>query len=403
MNTTLRRRLLPLYAAAGLQGFMLWTPVEKLFMNEIGFDAATVGIMAAAYSALIPLVEVPSGMLADRWSRRGVLMLANAALVVSVLIGGLSHSVVVYIIGALGLGVYFAMYSGTTDAIVYDTVLEETGGSDAFERTLGRARFAESAALVLSSLAGGWAAGLLDPRATYFLTVPFAALSILALLRFREPTLHRSSEPVPLRRQLRQTVRALDRRLAPVVALAVLAALLVQALYEFGPLWMVAIAAPAVLFGPYWAALMSTMAFGGLLAGRFSARALTWSAVPLTAAAGGLVLARDVVAVTLAQVVLGLVLILVGVHVSKLVNDAVPSSVRAGVTSGVSTLTWLVFLPFSLAFGLAADAWGVHSAGWLLVAGAPAVGGLLVVSGRGSRTGSAPPPPPRSAESPRPA
>ena len=43
------------------------------------------------------------------------------------LIGGLSHSVGVYILGALMLGVYFAMYTGTTDAIVYDTVLEETG------------------------------------------------------------------------------------------------------------------------------------------------------------------------------------------------------------------------------------------------------------------------------------
>src|SRR5918995_2331579 len=101
-GANLRRRLLPLYIAAGLQGFMLWTPVEKVFLNEIGFDAAAVGLMAAAYAALIPLVEVPSGMLADRWSRRGVLMLANAALVVSVLVGGLSHSVVVYIIGALG-------------------------------------------------------------------------------------------------------------------------------------------------------------------------------------------------------------------------------------------------------------------------------------------------------------
>ncbi len=59
---------------------MLWTPVEKLFLNEIGFDAASVGLMAAAYAALVPLVEVPSGLLADRWSRRGVLVVASAAL-----------------------------------------------------------------------------------------------------------------------------------------------------------------------------------------------------------------------------------------------------------------------------------------------------------------------------------
>jgi hypothetical protein len=37
----LRRRLRPLYLAAVLQGFTLWVPVEKLFLSEIGFDAAT--------------------------------------------------------------------------------------------------------------------------------------------------------------------------------------------------------------------------------------------------------------------------------------------------------------------------------------------------------------------------
>jgi hypothetical protein len=35
-----RRRLRPLYLAAVLQGFTLWVPVEKLFLSEIGFDAA---------------------------------------------------------------------------------------------------------------------------------------------------------------------------------------------------------------------------------------------------------------------------------------------------------------------------------------------------------------------------
>jgi hypothetical protein len=32
-------------------------------------------------------------------------------------------------------------------------------------------------------------------------------------------------------------------------------------------------------------------------------------------------------------------------------HDAVPSTIRAGVASGVGTLTWLTFLPFALLFG----------------------------------------------------
>ena len=39
----LRRRLLPLYAAAFLQNLALWVPIEKLFMTTIGFNSASVG------------------------------------------------------------------------------------------------------------------------------------------------------------------------------------------------------------------------------------------------------------------------------------------------------------------------------------------------------------------------
>ena len=168
-------------------------------MSEIGFDPASVGLMAAAYAAVVPIIEIPSGILADRWSRRGVLIISSAALGLCALIGGLSNNVATYIVSALILGVYFAMYSGTLDAVVYDTVLEEIGDSDDFERRIGRVRLVESIALVASSLLGGWLAGLATPRLMYFLSVPIAALSIFAYLWFREPRLHKTEEATSLR------------------------------------------------------------------------------------------------------------------------------------------------------------------------------------------------------------
>lgn len=55
-----------------------------------------------------------------------------------------------------------------------------------------------------------------------------------------------------------------------------------------------------------------------------------------------------------------------GIHLSHLLPNAVPSTVRAGVASGVSTITWLVFLPVALTFGLLAEHHGVHSGGWVI-------------------------------------
>lgn len=390
-STSLHRRLLPLHIAVALQGFLLWVPVEKLFMSEIGFDPASVGVMAAAYAAVVPIIEIPSGILADRWSRRGVLVISSVALMLCALIGGLSNNVATYIVSALVLGVYFAMYSGTMDAVVYDTVLDETGDSEAFEKRIGRVRLVESIALVSSALLGGWLASLATPRLMYFLSVPLAALSIVAYLRFREPQLHKTEEATSLRSHLAVTYRTLTQRgrLLPIVALAVLTSLILQLIFEFGPLWLVALAVPAVLYGPYWGALTSTLGLGGLLAGRVQLnRPATLGVVVVLMLLASQVLAMrtGVVVVTIAQVVLALLIVMVSIHVTRLLHDAVPSTIRSGVASGVGAISWIAFLPSALVFGIVSKQSGVHSASWMITAAALGAGVLLFTMALKGRT-----------------
>jgi MFS family permease len=387
---TLARRLLPLQIGMALQGLILWVPIEKLFMTQIGFDAASVGAMAAAYAAVVPLLEVPSGILADRWSRSWVMILGCLALMVSSLIGGLSHNVIAYVIAAMVLGIYFAFSTGTVDSIVYDTVVEETGSNELYERWIGRIRAVESAAFVLSSLAGGVLAQYTSARFTYFVTIPLIGLAIIAFLRFDEPRLHQAAERVTLRSHVALTFRTMiaSRAVIRVLLLVAVAGLLPQAVFEFGPLWLVALAAPAVLYGPYWAALVSTLGVGGLLIGKLRLeRRLMLAVLIILSLAAALLLTwtHSLPVIVTAQVVLGLVLAIIGIHASRLLHDAVPSTVRAGVSSGAGTMTWVLFLPFSLVFGWAARENGVHWSGFMLAGAVVVVGVLLVISVRASR------------------
>ena len=356
-----------------LQGMILWVSVEKLFLNEIGFDAADVGVMAAAYAAVVPFLEIPSGILADRWSRRGVLVLANVALAASSLVGGLSTDVRTYVLAALLLGVFFAMQSGTTDSIIYDTVLEEAGTGDLFERMIGRLRALESAALVIGALAGAALAALVSLRMAYFSTVPLVAVSVPVLLRLREPTLHRPDQAEPLRRHVATTYRTILERgtIRPVIVAMVLSGVLLQSLLEFGPLWMVAVAAPALLYGPHWAGLMTALGVGGALGARLrfsDLRALAAVVAAMLACGVGLVTSDNAVVLIAAQVVLALIIAAVSIPLASLLHESVPSTIRAGVTSGVGTLTWIGFLPFALSFGFLSERAGVHTSGWLVVA-----------------------------------
>ena len=90
-----------------------------------------------------------------------------------------SNGVATYIGGATFLGVYFALNSGTVESMVYDTVLEETGRNELFERWLGRVRAAESVALLISALGGGLLAAHTSTRFTYFATLPQTAIACL--------------------------------------------------------------------------------------------------------------------------------------------------------------------------------------------------------------------------------
>jgi MFS family permease len=387
---TLARRLLPLQIGIGLQGLILWVPIEKLFMTQIGFDAAAVGAMAAAYAAVVPLLEVPSGILADRWSRRWVMILGCIALMASSLIGGLSHHVITYVIGAMVLGAYFAFSSGTVDSIVYDAVVEETGSNELYEKWIGRVRAVESGAFVLSALAGGALAQYTSTRLTYFVTVPLVGLAIIGFLRFDEPRLHQAAERLTLRRHIALTFRTMITQPAVlrVLLLAATAGLLSSAIFEFGPLWLVALAAPAVLYGPYWAALTSTLGIGGLVISKLRLeRRLMLALVIIVSLATTLLLSwtHSLVVVVAAQVALALILTIVGIHASQLLHDAVPSSIRAGVSSGAGTMTWVLFLPFSLVFGWVARENGVNRSGFLMVGAVLLLAVLLVVSIRASR------------------
>ena len=173
-----------------------------------------------------------------------------------------------------------------------------------------------------------------------------------------------------------------------VLLLTATAGLVSQVVFEFGPLWLVALGAPAVLYGPYWAALVSTLGVGGLLIGKLHLeRRLMLAVLIIVALIGALVLTwtRSLALLVAAQVLLALVLAIIGIHASRLLHDAVPSTIRAGVSSGAGTLTWMLFLPFSLLFGWIARDSGVYRSGFMLAGAVVIIGALLIPSIRASR------------------
>jgi MFS family permease len=364
-------RLRPLYVAAFFQGFVLWYPIEKVFMHQIGFNDAGIGGMIAFYSAVMLLAETPSGILADRWSRKGVLVLASMALTLSAFMGGISTNPAMFLASAGLWGIFFALYSGTYESIVYDTILEENAKSDRYEHYYGRISSIDSIALVVGSICGGLAAQHLGLRSTFFITMPMSLLAIVALTKFREPRLHKSQEIVSIRRHVTQTFKAVLRRgqLMPVLIVLIADSVLSYLAFEFSQLWIIALGAPLLLFGPLNALQLSTVGLGSMSASRFGLqryRRMLLVLAALTLGSLGLIFFRTLPLIIVSLDILCVCVIALRIIFGRLLHDSLSSTVRAGAASAVSTVGRVIIIPVSLLFGYMSERADVFAASWIL-------------------------------------
>jgi MFS family permease len=391
MPPSLTKRLAPLYIAAFLQGFVLWYPIEKLFMRHIGFDDAGIGLMIAVYSTVMLVTATPTGILADRWSRKGLLIVATVLLALSSLIGGVSTGIPMYLLCASLWGIFFSMYQGTYDSIVYDTLAEDHHDPGLFDLAFGKVRIYDSLALVVGSLIGGAVAGAWGLRAPYFLTIPISLAAIAALVAFREPTLHRAGRPMAVIDQVRATLRAVlrNRTLVPVIVVMVLAAVLQNTMLEFATLWFLALNAPAAWFGLANAILLGAFAAGGWLARLTRRSGSVVSALAAGIVLGALVLTftRNLVVVVAAELLVAAGAIALEIHYLGELHGALDSKVRAGASSAVDTMSRGLIIPMALVFGATSRAAGIFTAGWILVAASAGLGAvMLYVQAKRSRT-----------------
>lgn len=100
--------------------FILVYAIEKLFMLHRGLTLSQIGLLLFLWSAMTLLLEVPSGALADRWSRRKMLIISGLSFSICYLIWIFSHSFWGFFLGFLFRTIGGTFTSGTLQAYVYD-------------------------------------------------------------------------------------------------------------------------------------------------------------------------------------------------------------------------------------------------------------------------------------------
>lgn len=343
-------RIHKLYISNFITGLVFWYGIEKLFMQSIGIDAVGIGIATAVFLVFNLIFDIPAGILADRWSRKGVLIISALSLAVCSLLLGSSHGLLLYAIGEVFYGMYIVSTSGTYNAMTFD-ILHEENRSDQYSKIAGRAYALFLAGAGVANIASGFIANHFSYRATYLITIISCLVNVLVLLSLREPVFHKAEKKERVLGQLKDVSVAISKIKLIRTLTIVLTALAITELFksEFGQLYMLRYFTTPQIIGLLWAAYAFTWSLGSLIAHRFRARLNT------------LVVCTTVPFILMAFINNWFSLVLFmfqAVAAAALINqiethiqENTPSAVRASILSVVATLGRAVSVPASFVLG----------------------------------------------------
>ncbi len=339
-----------LYASHFLIGLVFWYGIEKLFMGSIGITAAGIGIIIATDIAFSLVFDIPAGMLADRWSRKGMLLVAVASMILAMLILGTAHSFLVYLFGYMLFGVHVVSTDGTYQALVYDSLHEEVRSKD-YSKIIGRAESLFLAAVGLAAIASGFIAHHFGYRATFLVSLVPCFINGLVILSLKQPSYHKLEKPEPIFQQLKAASVSISRiRLLRGLAIIMSLMTVVEVFKsDFGQLYILRYLSTPQVLGIIWAIYAFTFSLGSLIAHRFHTRlnGLIWATV-LPLAIMSFVDAKFSIILFMVQSVAASALFN---QIETRVQDATPTPVRASVLSVLNTMCSAVSVPASLFFG----------------------------------------------------
>ena len=327
-------------------------PLYALLFLDTGLSGAQISMLFAVWSITSFVTEVPAGILADRWSRRGVVVLAGVLQAAAFAVWTAAPEAWAFAVGFVIWGVSGALVSGASEALVYDGLVA-VGAEGSYARVNGWMTSGE----LLVQVPTAFAAAALFAVGGYPLVGWASVVACLAAaaLALRFPEAPRSEddddEEEPLRQGVVETLRSPALRVL-VLAVALIGGL--DAMEEYFPVLAGDWGVPTTAVPVAVLVIALAGAAGAALGGRADRlRGGTLLALLVAAAAflaGAALWARPAALVAVA-VCYALYLAVLVVAEARL-QDGIASTHRATITSvaglGIELASLLVFAAWAL-------------------------------------------------------
>ncbi len=197
-----------LMAIATFQGFTFYSAFEKIYFQNYGLSVTKIAILTFIFSIAVILLEVPSGVLSDRWVRKHVMSLSILSAIVALLILATGSNFFQFSLAMFFAAVSFVMNSGTNNSILFDS-LKETSLLGKFEKYLAIRRILSAIGFAMASIIGGWVSSKYDISTSIWLTLASLIPALVLSMSLHEPIFHKTTGELSYLKHIAKTAKFL--------------------------------------------------------------------------------------------------------------------------------------------------------------------------------------------------
>jgi MFS family permease len=342
-------------------GFVFWYGIEKIFLtNQLNIGPTGIAAIVTLYTIVTLFLDVPASVIADRWGRRNMLVVAIICFILANIVLGSAHSFIEYLAGTALWAFFSVCYGGIYEAMLFDSLKEEKREKQ-YQKVIAWSSLFFMVGIAISSLVSGFLADKLGFRNVYFLSIIPLIFGLVVLYRIHEPRIHHDDElaeqiiKTGYFVQLVQAFRVVWQtpRLKLVMFGMVIMFFIQTPLYEFNQYIYITLFKVPVIVGIFGGIAGFLLAFGHYVAIKRSFHPRTLLLVTGLSITMVALLANNYALFFLAFVLVGSSMIENALATE--LQHATTSRTRASVTSAVYFAGNVLIVPFIFLFGVVAE------------------------------------------------
>jgi MFS family permease len=242
--------------------------IERLFWEQRGMTIQMVVYTEIIFAITVVLLEVPTGIIADKWGRKKMIVLSALLECFMFLILVFATEFWHFAVAIFLAGIARSASSGSENALLYDSLLQN-GQEQAFEKYLGRLNVCDFTAAIIAALCGSLLASRYGFELNYWISFVSMLVSVCVSLMLVETAVKsKSDESTEIKEHIKASVRFFRKH--PGVYLVVLSGMVTGAalsfIDEFWQLYLNRLEIPVLYSGLFSAAIMIVRLPGNIIA-----------------------------------------------------------------------------------------------------------------------------------------